>query len=111
MSVCGAFRLQFRRTWQLPSNAHAYRLYVFNELLTSNNLQIKQLFRLFAKPAVISEALYSTTLFALFLESLKDFSRNLALTLARKANSLYANPNFSLVRLAKPDILYRLSHF
>ena|SRR5450830_838223 len=31
MSVCRAFRPQFQRTWQLPSNAHAYRLYVFNE--------------------------------------------------------------------------------
>ncbi len=31
MSVCRSLRTQFRRTWQSPSNAHAYRLYVVNE--------------------------------------------------------------------------------
>jgi hypothetical protein len=71
MSVCGAFRLQFRRTWQLPSNAHAYRLYVFNELFDFKQPAKQVIHRLFAKPAVISEALYSTTLFALFLKNFR----------------------------------------
>ena len=31
MSVCKSAKTWFRRTWQLPSNAHAYRLYIFNE--------------------------------------------------------------------------------
>jgi hypothetical protein len=41
--------------------------------LTSNHLQNKQLLCLFTKLAVISEALYSTTLFALFLENFSGF--------------------------------------
>ena len=42
----------FRRTWQSPSNAHAYRLYVVNEPARSQRLRF-----LLAVSAAISEAL------------------------------------------------------
>ena len=44
-----------KRTWQSPSNAHAYRLYIFKDLQ-------ENLFS--CRPAVISEALNSSTAFA-----------------------------------------------
>jgi len=43
-----------KRTWQSPSNAHAYRLYIFND----------QWKFLFTWLAAISEALNSSTAFA-----------------------------------------------
>src|SRR6476661_5697255 len=52
MSVCRSLRTQFRRTWQSPSNAHAYRLYVVSE---PSLLNVASLLRL-ACPAAISEA-------------------------------------------------------
>jgi len=42
----------FRRTWQSPSNAHAYRLYVFNEPARSSSFAPSFL----ANLAAISEA-------------------------------------------------------
>jgi hypothetical protein len=42
----------FRRTWQSPSNAHAYRLYIFNEPARSSGFAPS----LLANPAAISEA-------------------------------------------------------
>jgi hypothetical protein len=45
----------FRRTWQSPSNAHAYRLYVFNEPGWTSALRLCFL----PDIAAISEALYS----------------------------------------------------
>ena len=57
MSVCRSLRTQFRRTWQSPSNAHAYRLYVVNEPLSLN---VASLLRLAcplrsAKPSIMTE--------------------------------------------------------
>jgi hypothetical protein len=31
-----AIKAKFRRTWQSPSNAHAYRLYFVNDPVVSN---------------------------------------------------------------------------
>jgi hypothetical protein len=52
MSVCKSIKTWFRRTWQSPSNAHAYRLYVVNDPLCNH-----QTYRLSLRLAVISEAL------------------------------------------------------
>jgi hypothetical protein len=45
----------FRRTWQSPSNAHAYRLYVFNEPRSNFGFAPS----VYCLLAAISEALYS----------------------------------------------------
>jgi hypothetical protein len=55
----------FRRTWQSPSNAHAYRLYIFNEPGAEFSVSLPS----FAVFAAISEALYSNS----FLKDLSTF--------------------------------------
>jgi hypothetical protein len=57
-----AIKAKFRRTWQSPSNAHAYRLYFVND---PSRFQQGANPIFLSHPAAISEALQYNTLFAL----------------------------------------------
>ena len=58
MSVCKSIKTWFRRTWQLPSNAHAYRLYIFNDQQTKFSFVLLARLRS-AEPPIITRFLTS----------------------------------------------------